>query len=64
MTKKELKHVAYSFVHSGFDPWGHGGCSCEICCKLRGLVQNIRLKEAREYVEAKKERSRQTLADL
>jgi len=49
----DLEHIAYSFVHGGFDPYAPGGCSCDICVFLRKKVQIIRRNEAKEAYEAK-----------
>ena len=49
----DLEHIAYSFVHGGFEPLGHGGCSCDICCFLREKVAIIRFNEAKEYYNAR-----------
>ena len=41
MNRTELDHIAFSFVHGGFDPFGEGGCSCLTCCELRNRVRAL-----------------------
>ncbi len=48
ITETELEHIAFSFVHGGFDPYGQGGCSCDICSALRLLVKGVHDKELAE----------------
>jgi hypothetical protein len=44
MTK--LDHIAYSFVHGGFDPEQQGGCSCDDCQFLRSKIKEIQKEES------------------
>lgn len=47
----DLEHIAFSFVHSGFEPDAQGGCSCENCTWLRERVQQIRTQEGEEFYQ-------------
>lgn len=54
MFDTDIDHIAYSFIHGGFDPDSEtGGCSCTDCSKLRKRIKLIRENEGKEYMENK-----------
>jgi len=46
-----LEHIAFSFVHGGFDPDNVGGCSCDDCSQLREEIAAIREREGSRVFE-------------
>jgi hypothetical protein len=50
----DIDHIAYSFIHGGFDPDSQsGGCSCHICYLLRTKIVERRNKEGFAYFNEK-----------
>ena len=46
----DIEHIAYSFIHGGFDPDSQsGGCSCHVCYLLRTKIIERRAVEGVEY---------------
>ena len=41
----DIEHIAYSFIHGGFDHDSQsGGCSCHVCYLLRTKIIERRVK--------------------
>lgn len=36
-----IEHIEDSRDHKGFDPFGQGGCSCGLCCVIRGAIRDM-----------------------
>jgi hypothetical protein len=49
MNEKLIEHLAFSILHGTFDINGLGGCSCEICCKIRIKITEIAKEEATKF---------------
>jgi hypothetical protein len=49
MNDNDIEHLAFSILHGTFDRDSPGGCSCELCHKIRAEMENTMKNEVAEF---------------